>query len=125
MQYFWIIFPVTLPILMIIRGVLVFRGRLNKELYGTTNKDGFHKVSEFTLPTELHNEKNIEISNLLRGYWTLVIGLILFVCWMIYAYVFTFNVQATSKLPIVSLVFYVVEMIINAIIVKRTAPHLE
>ena len=125
MQYFWIIFPAILPILMIIRGVLVFRGRLNKELYGTTKKDGFHKVSEFTLPTELHNEKNIEISNLLRGYWTLVIGLILFVCWMIYAYVFTFNVQATSKLPIVSLVFYVVEMIINAIIVKRIAPHLE
>ena len=105
--------------------MLVFRGRLNKELYGTTKKNGFHKVSEFTLPTELHNEKNIEISNLLRGYWTLVIGLILFVCWMIYAYVFTFNVQATSKLPIVSLVLYVVEMIINAIIVKRTAPHLE
>ncbi len=125
MHYFWIIFPVTLPILMIIRGVLVFRGRLNKELYGTTKKKGFEKVNEFTLPTELHNEKNIEISNLLRGYWTLVIGLILFVCWMIYAYVFTFNVQATSKLPIVSLVFYVVEMIINAIIVKRTAPHLE
>lgn len=125
MHYFWIFFPVTLPILMIIRGVLVFRGRLNKELYGTTKKNGFEKVSEFTLPTELHNEKNIEISNLLRGYWTLVIGLILFVCWMIYAYVFTFNVQATSKLPIVSLVFYVVEMIINAVIVKRTAPHLE
>lgn len=110
---------------MIIRGVLVFRGRLNKELYGTTKKNGFHKVSEFTLPTELHNEKNIEISNLLRGYWTLVVGLILFVCWMIYAYVFTFNVQSTSKLPIVSVVFYVVEMIINAIIVKLTAPHLE
>lgn len=125
MQYFWIILPAILPILMIIRGVLVFRGRLNKELYGTTKKNGFEKVSEFTLPTELHNEKNIEISNLLRGYWTLVIGLILFVCWMIYAYVFTFNVQATSKLPIVSLVFYVVEMIINAVIVKRTAPHLE
>ena len=125
MHYFWIIFPAILPILMIIRGVLVFRGRLNKELYGTTKKDGFHKVSEFTLPTELHNEKNIEISNLLRGYWTLVVGLILFVCWMIYAYVFTFNVQSTSKLPIVSVVFYVVEMIINAIIVKRTAPHLE
>lgn len=125
MQYFWIILPAVLPILMIIRGVLVFRGRLNKELYGTTNKSGFHKVSEFTLPTELHNEKNIEISNLLRGYWLLVIGLILFVCWMIFAYVFTFNVQATSKLPIVSLVLYVVEMIINAIIVKRTAPHLE
>lgn len=125
MQYFWIIFPAILPILMIIRGVLVFRGRLNKELYGTTKKNGFHKVSEFTLPTELHNEKNIEISNLLRGYWTLVVGLILFVCWMIYAYVFTFNVQSTSKLPIVSVVFYVVEMIINAIIVKLTAPHLE
>lgn len=125
MHYFWIIFPAILPILMIIRGVLVFRGRLNKELYGTTKKDGFHKVSEFTLPTELHNEKNIEISNLLRGYWTLVSGLILFLCWMIYAYVFTFNVQSTSKLPIVSVVFYVVEMIINAIIVKRTAPHLE
>lgn len=125
MQYFWIILPAILPILMIIRGVLVFRGRLNKELYGTTKKNGFHKVNEFTLPTELHNEKNIEISNLLRGYWTLVIGLILFVCCMIYAYVFTFNVQATSKLPIVSVVLYVVEMIINAIIVKRTAPHLE
>ncbi len=125
MQYFWIIFPAILPILMIIRGVLVFRGRLNKELYGTTKKDGFEKVNEFTLPTELHNEKNIEISNLLRGYWTLVVGLILFVCWMIYAYVFTFNVQSTSKLPIVSVVFYVVEMIINAIIVKLTAPHLE
>lgn len=125
MQYFWIIFPVTLPISMIIRGVLVFRGRLNKELYGTTKKNVFEKVSEFTLPTELHNEKNIEISNFLRGYWTLVIGLILFVCWMIYAYVFTFNVQATSKLPLVSVIFYVVEMIINAIIVKRTAPHLE
>lgn len=125
MQYFWIILPAILPILMIIRGVLVFRGRLNKDLYGTTKKDGFHKVSEFTLPTELHNEKNIEISNLLRGYWTLVVGLILFVCWMIYAYVFTFNVQSTSKLPIVSVVFYVVEMIINAIIVKLTAPHLE
>lgn len=125
MQYFWIIFPVILPISMIIRGVLAFRRRLNKELYGTTKKNGFEKVSEFTLPTELHNEKNIEISNLMRGYWTLVIGLILFLCWMIYAYVFTFNVQATSKLPIVSVVFYVVEMIINAIIVKRTAPHLE
>lgn len=125
MHYFWIIFPVTLPISMIIRGVLAFRRRLNKELYGTTKKNGFEKVSEFTLPTELHNEKNIEISNLLRGYWTLVIGLILFVCWMIYTYVFTFNVQATSKLPIISVVFYVVEMIINAIIVKRTAPHLE
>lgn len=125
MQYFWIILPAILPILMIIRGVLVFRGRLNKDFYGTTKKDGFHKVSEFTLPTELHNEKNIEISNLLRGYWTLVVGLILFVCWMIYAYVFTFNVQSTSKLPIVSVVFYVVEMIINAIIVKLTAPHLE
>ena len=84
MQYFWIILPAILPILMIIRGVLVFRGRLNKELYGTTNKNGFHKVNEFTLPTELHNEKNIEISNLLCGYWTLVIGLILFVCWMIF-----------------------------------------
>ena len=125
MHYFWIIFPVILPISMIIRGVLAFRRRLNKELYGTTKKNGFEKVSEFTLPTELHNEKNIEISNLLRGYWTLVIGLILFVCWMIYAYVFTFNVQATSKLPIVSVVLYVVEMIINAVIVKRTAPHLE
>ena len=125
MQYFWIIFPAILPILMIIRGVLVFRGRLNKELYGTTKKDGFHKVSEFTLPTELHNEKNIEISNLLRGYWTLVIGLILFVCWMIYAYVFTFNVQATSNLTIISVISFVVELVINAIIVKRTAPHLE
>lgn len=125
MHYFWIIFLVTLPISMIIRGVLAFRCRLNKDLYGTTNKNGFEKVSEFTLPTELHNKKNIEISNLLRGYWLLVIGLILFVCWMIFAYVFTFNVQATSKLPIVSLVLYVVEMIINAIVVKRTAPHLE
>ena len=75
--------------------------------------------------TELHNKKNIEISKLLRGYWTLVIGLMLFVCWLIFAYVYTFNVQATSKLSIVSLVLYVVEMIINAIIVKRTAPHLE
>lgn len=125
MHYFWIIFPVTLPISMIIRGVLAFRCRLNKDLYGTTNKKGFEKVSEFTLPTELHNKKNIEISKLLRGYWTLVIGLILFVCWLIFAYVYTFNVQATSKLSIVSLVLYVVEMIINAIIVKRTAPHLE
>lgn len=110
---------------MIVRGVLVFRGRLNKELYGTTKKNGFEKVNEFTLPTELHNEKNIEISKLLRGYWLLVIGLILFLCWMIFAYVYTFNVQATSKLPIVSVVSYVVEMIINAVIVKRTAPHLE
>ena len=125
MQYFWIIFPVILPILMIIRGVLVFRGRLNKDLYGTTKKDGFHKVSEFTLPTELHNEKNIEISNLLRGYWTLVSGLILFLCWMIYAYVFTFNVQTTSNLTIISVISFVVELILNAIIVKRTAPHLE
>lgn len=125
MHYFWIIFPVTLPISMIIRGVLAFRSRLNKELYGTTNKNGFEKVSEFTLPTELHNNKNIEISKLLCGYWLLVVGLILFVCWMIFAYVYTFNVQATSKLSIVSLVLYVVEMIINAIIVKRTAPHLE
>lgn len=123
MHYFWIIFPAILPILMIIRGVLVFRSRLFKELYGT--KKGFEKVSEFTLPTELHNKKNIEISKLLRGYWLLVIGLILFVCWMIFAYVYVFNVQATSKLSIVSLVLYVVEMIINAIIVKRTAPHLE
>lgn len=125
MQYLWIILPAIFPIFMIIRGVLVFRGRLNKDLYGTTKKDGFHKVSEFTLPTELHNEKNIEISNLLRGYWTLVIGLILFVCWMIYAYVFTFNVQATSNLTIISVISFVVELVINAIIVKRTAPHLE
>lgn len=125
MQYFWIILPAILPILMIIRGVLVFRGRLNKELYGTTKKDGFEKVSEFTLPTELHNEKNIEISSLLRGYWTLVSGLILFVCWMIYAYVFTFNVQANSNLAIISVISFVVELVINAIIVKRTAPHLE
>lgn len=125
MHYFWIFFPVTLPILMIIRGVLVFRSRLNKEFYGTTKKDGFEKVSEFTLPTELHNEKNIEISNLLRGYWTLVSGLILFVCWMIYAYVFTFNVQANSNLAIISVISFVVELVINAIIVKRTAPHLE
>ena len=125
MQYFWIIFPAILPILMIIRGVLVFRGRLNNELYGTTKKNGFEKVSEFTLPTELHNEKNIEISNLLRGYWTLVSGLILFVCWMIYAYVFTFNVQTTSNLTIISVISFVVELVINAIIVKRTAPHLE
>lgn len=125
MHYFWIVFPAILPISMIIRGVLAFRCRLNKELYGTTNKNGFEKVSEFTLPTELHNKKNIEISKLLRGYWLLVIGLILFVCWLIFAYVYTFNVQATSKLSIVSLVLYVVEMIINAIIVKRTAPHLE
>ena len=125
MQYFWIIFPVILPILMIIRGVLVFRCRLNKELYGTTNKNGFHKVSEFTLPTELHNEKNIEISNLLRGYWTLVIGLILFLCWMIYAYVFTFNVQAMSNIAIISVILFILELILNAIIVKRTAPHLE
>ena len=110
---------------MIIRGVLVFRSRLNKEFYGTTKKDGFEKVSEFTLPTELHNEKNIEISNLLRGYWTLVSGLILFLCWMIYAYVFTFNVQATSNLAIISVISFVVELVINAIIVKRTAPHLE
>lgn len=125
MQYFWIILPAILPILMIIRGVLVFRSRLNKEFYGTTKKDGFEKVSEFTLPTELHNEKNIEISNLLRGYWTLVSGLILFLCWMIYAYVFTFNVQATSNLAIISVISFVVELVINAIIVKRTAPHLE
>ena len=125
MHYFWIVFPAILPISMIIRGVIAFRCRLNKELYGTTNKNGFEKVSEFTLPTELHNKKNIEISKLLRGYWLLVIGLILFVCWLIFAYVYTFNVQATSKLSIVSLVLYVVEMIINAIIVKRTAPHLE
>lgn len=125
MQYFWIILPAILPILMIIRGVLVFRGRLNKDLYGTTKKDGFHKVSEFTLPTELHNEKNIEISNLLRGYWTLVSGLILFLCWMIYAYVFTFNVQANSNIAIISVISFVVELVINAIIVKRTAPHLE
>ena len=125
MHYFWIVFPAILPISMIIRGVLAFRCRLNKELYGTTNKNGFEKVSEFTLPTELHNKKNIEISKLLCGYWLLVVGLILFVCWMIFAYVYTFNVQATSKLPIVSVVLYVVEMIINAIIVKRTAPHLE
>lgn len=125
MHYFWIFFPVTLPILMIIRGVLVFRSRLNKEFYGTTKKDGFEKVSEFTLPTELHNEENIEISNLLRGYWTLVSGLILFVCWMIYAYVFTFNVQANSNLAIISVISFVVELVINAIIVKRTAPHLE
>lgn len=125
MQYFWIILPAILPILMIIRGVLVFRSRLNKEFYGTTKKDGFHKVSEFTLPTELHNEKNIEISNLLRGYWTLVSGLILFLCWMIYAYVFTFNVQATSNLAIISVISFVVELVINAIIVKRTAPNLE
>ena len=125
MQYFWIIFPAILPISMIVRGVLVFRGRLNKELYGTTKKNSFEKVSEFTLPTELHNEKNIEISNLLRGYWTLVSGLILFLCWMIFAYVYTFNVQTSTKLPIVSVVLYVVEMIINAVIVKRTAPHLE
>lgn len=125
MQYFWIILPAILPILMIIRGVLVFRSRLNKEFYGTTKKDGFEKVSEFTLPTELHNEKNIEISNLLRGYWTLVSGLILFVCWMIYAYVFTFNVQANSNLAIISVISFVVELVINAVIVKRTAPHLE
>lgn len=125
MQYFWIILPAILPILMIIRGVLVFRSRLNKDFYGTTKKDGFEKVSEFTLPTELHNEKNIEISNLLRGYWTLVSGLILFVCWMIYAYVFTFNVQANSNLAIISVISFVVELVINAIIVKRTAPHLE
>ena len=125
MQYFWIILPAILPILMIIRGVLVFRSRLNKEFYGTTKKDGFHKVNEFTLPTELHNEKNIEISSLLRGYWTLVSGLILFVCWMIYAYVFTFNVQANSNLAIISVISFVVELVINAIIVKRTAPHLE
>lgn len=125
MQYFWIILPAILPISMIVRGVLVFRGRLNKELYGTTKKNGFEKVSEFTLPTELHNEKNIEISKLLRGYWLLVIGLILFLCWMIFAYVYTFNVQTSTKLPIVSVVLYVVEMIINAVIVKRTAPHLE
>lgn len=125
MQYFWIILPAILPILMIIRGVLVFRSRLNKEFYGTTKKDGFEKVSEFTLPTELHNEKNIEISNLLRGYWTLVSGLILFLCWMIYAYVFTFNVQANSNLAIISVISFVVELVINAIIVKRTAPHLE
>lgn len=125
MHYFWIIFPAILPISMIIRGVLAFRCRLNKELYGTTNKNGFEKVSEFTLPTELHNEKNIEISNLLRGYWTLVIGLILFVCWMIYAYVFTFNVQANSNLAIISVISFVVELVINTIIVKRTAPHLE
>lgn len=125
MEYFWIIFPAIVPITMIVRGVLVFRGRLNKELYGTTKKNGFEKVSEFTLPTEIHNEKNIEISKLLRGYWTLVIGLILFLCWMIFAYVYAFNVQANSKLPIVSVVSYVVEMIINAVIVKRTAPHLE
>lgn len=125
MHYFWIIFPVTLPISMIIRGVLAFRCRLNKELYGTTNKNGFEKVSEFTLPTELHNKKNIEISKLLCGYWLLVVGLILFVCWMIFAYVYVFNVQATSNLPIVSVVSYFAEMIINLIIVKRTAPHLE
>ena len=125
MHYFWIVFPAILPISMIIRGVLAFRCRLNKELYGTTNKNDFEKVSEFTLPTELHNEKNIEISNLLRGYWTLVIGLILFLCWMIYAYVFTFNVQANSNLAIISVISFVVELVINAIIVKRTAPHLE
>lgn len=125
MHYFWIVFPAILPISMIIRGVLAFRCRLNKELYGTTNKNGFEKVSEFTLPTELHNKKNIEISKLLCGYWTLVIGLILFVCWLIFAYVYVFNVQATSKLPIVSVVSYFAEMIINLIIVKRTAPHLE
>lgn len=125
MHYFWIVFPAILPISMIIRGVIAFRCRLNKELYGTTNKNGFEKVSEFTLPTELHNKKNIEISKLLCGYWLLVVGLILFVCWLIFAYVYVFNVQATSNLPIVSVVLYVVEMIINAIIVKRTAPHLE
>ena len=102
MHYFWIVFPAILPISMIIRGVLAFRCRLNKELYGTTNKNGFEKVSEFTLPTELHNKKNIEISKLLCGYWLLVVGLILFVCWMIFAYVYVFNVQATSNLPIVS-----------------------
>lgn len=125
MHYFWIIFPVTLPISMIIRGVLAFRCRLNKDLYGTTNKNGFEKVSEFTLPTELHNKKNIEISKLLCGYWTLVIGLILFVCWMIYAYVFTFNVQAMSNIAIISVISFIVELILNAVIVKRTAPHLE
>lgn len=125
MHYFWIVFPVTLPISMIIRGVLAFRCRLNKDLYGTANKNGFEKVSEFTLPTVLHNEKNIEISNLLHGYWTLVIGLILFVCWMIYAYVFTFNVQAMSNIAIISVISFIVELILNAVIVKRTAPHLE
>lgn len=123
MHYFWIIFPAILPILMIIRGVLVFRSILFKELYGT--KNDFEKVSEFTLPTVLHNEKNIEISNLLHGYWTLVIGLILFVCWMIYAYVFTFNVQAMSNIAIISVISFIVELILNAVIVKRTAPHLE
>lgn len=125
MHYFWIVFPAILPISMIIRGVLAFRCRLNKDLYGTTNKNGFEKVSEFTLPTVLHNEKNIEISNLLHGYWLLVIGLILFVCWMIYAYVFTFNVQAMSNIAIISVISFIVELILNAVIVKRTAPHLE
>lgn len=120
-ESFWVlILPLIIPFLMVIRGMLVMREAIKREI---EEKRGNSPVNEFTLPRDMANQKNIEAANTLRGYKLLLWGVIL----LISSIAILFLALEFSDISIltVSLVLVAIEIIVNVLIFKTIVPHIE
>lgn len=115
-----LILPLIIPFLMVIRGMLVMRDAIKREI---EEKRGNSPVHEFTLPREMANQKNIEAANTLRGYKLLLRGVIL----LIGSLVIEFMALQFSDISmlIVALILVAIEIVVNVLIFKTIVPHLE
>lgn len=119
-SFFILILPLIIPFLMVIRGIIVMRDAIKRDI---EEKKGNAPVHEFMLPRDMANQKNIEAANTLRGYKLLLWGII-FLFGSIVLEFMALQLTDVSML-LVAGILLVIEIIVNVLIFKTIVPHLE